>query len=93
MTTDPLRWFLTRSLAATALAFGLLALLGSAAWLRDAGAAWMLADAVLLVAAAILLAGGLVWLRDAHARSAVVRAWVTLGAALLLLLGILVELD
>jgi hypothetical protein len=60
---------------------------------RDAGALWLVADAVILAVAAVVVGAGFLALRAAKARSPLVRAWVTAGTALLLLAAVLVALD
>jgi hypothetical protein len=82
-----------RIAAGTTMGLVAAALIGGAARARDAGLAWLVVDAVLLVASAAAVAGGYLLLREAHARSSLVRGWVTMGATALLILLLLIGLD
>jgi tellurite resistance protein TerC len=90
---DDLRQPLLRIAAGTGLGvLGTLLFAGVAA-ARDAGALWLVADAVILGAASILVGVGFLVLRELHARSPLIRAWVTAGTALILLAAGFVALD
>ena len=87
---DELRQPLLRIATGTGLGMLATLLFAGTALARDSGALWLVADVVILAAAASVVAVGYLALRREHARSPLLRAWVTAGTALILLAIVLV---
>jgi len=90
---DELRQPLLRIATGTGLGMLATLLFAGTALARDSGALWLVADVVILAAAAGVVAVGYLALRREHARSPLLRAWVTAGTALILLAIVLVALE